>query len=112
MDIFETTSTVFYEVYNITAFIRQVVSDTKSQVTQKQAVQHKLDRELLFLKSFQQLLINGNDVLVRPERLPENLKHDVLTILSAFREGLAEYGVLAANYNLVDIDEKTISGQI
>jgi hypothetical protein len=101
MDIFGTTVTVISEIYNITIFIKGVITDIKSRESDGQEIQHKLDHELLFLDSFKKLFFDSNGSFIYDDRLPGNLLQDVEVILSALRKVLAEYGMLAAKHGLL-----------
>jgi hypothetical protein len=102
MDIFGTTVTVMTEVYNITIFIRGIISDIKAYDSTKREIRDKLEHEFIFLSYFKELFFE-KEALMRDHCLHDNLKRDVRIILVALRKTLTEYGLLAAKHGLLGV---------
>jgi hypothetical protein len=85
MDIFGTTTTVMYEVYNITIFIKGVDADMKAYGSSKREIQVKLEHELLFLNAFRDIFFDKGAIMCN-DHLHVDLKHDVHNVLTALRK--------------------------
>ena len=105
MDIYGTTRAVITDIYKITTFIRGVVAEAKALESDRQDIKDKLDHEIFFLDSFKQLFFDDQGAFIHNDRLPPYLQQDCNNILSALRKTLAEYGMLAAKYGLLDTEE-------
>ncbi|KAL2831450.1 hypothetical protein BDW59DRAFT_140183 [Aspergillus cavernicola] len=103
MDIFGTTIVAIHEIYNITVFIRGVVKSTQNFDADRVSIEHRLHHELLFLDSFKSLFFDDDGAFISNEHLPIYLKHDVHNTIMYLRKSLAEYGMLAAKYEVLDI---------
>jgi len=104
MDIFGTAVTAMQEVYNITMFIRNVITKVKEQDDDQRRFQNRLDVQLLFLDSFQALFFDKAGVLFLPEQLPSRAPRIVLNLLEELKRTLNEYNLFAIKHGF-QIDE-------
>ena len=104
MDIYGTTVTVMQQVYQVTMFIKGVVSDIETYDDDKRDIRLKLDIQLIFLESFQQLFFDSDQQsgpgLKLASRLPPKTAKTVLDLVSKLKHILAEYELIASKYGL------------
>lgn len=101
MDLFSSAVAAVGEIYDITMFIRRVVSDMKTYESARRDIQAKLEHELVLLAAFKDLFFD-KEAVMRDDRFPVSLKHDVHIILTGLKKALTEYGMLAAKHELLD----------
>ncbi|KAK2766636.1 hypothetical protein FQN54_005947 [Arachnomyces sp. PD_36] len=111
MDIYGTTVTVMQQVYQVTMFIKGVVSDIETYDDDKRDIRLKLDIQLIFLESFEHLFFdsgqNGNQGLRLASHFPPKTAKTVMDLVSKLKRILAEYELVASKYGLAggDTDE-------
>lgn len=107
MDIYGTAVTVVQQVYQVTIFIKGIISDVKSYEQDRADVQLKLDLQLASLQFFQQRFLNPENGLMLPGHLPQWIAEAIRDLLLKMKRVLAEYEILVIKYGLLETTETT-----
>lgn len=100
MDIFATTVTAIHEVYAITIFIHRVTKDAKDKETQKTFFQQKLDHESVFIETFADIYVDGNEALFWRLSGRDNLKVSINNTLDSLQKTLTGYRTEAVRHGI------------
>lgn len=107
MDIYGTAVTAITQVYQVTIFIKGVVSDIKAFDDDRAEIQLKLNLQLTTLLFFKRICFHPEHGLLLPGKLDPFIADTVEGLLVQMRKTLAEYELVAAKYGLID-DELAI----
>ncbi|KAF7175037.1 hypothetical protein CNMCM7691_005505 [Aspergillus felis] len=107
MDIYGTAVTAINQVYQVTIFIKGVISDIKAFDDDRAEIQLKLNVQLSTLLFFKRIFFHPEHGLLLPGKVDPFIADTVQELVVQMRKTLAEYELVAAKYGLVD-EELTI----
>src|SRR5436190_719649 len=112
MDIYNAASTAMRQVYQVIMFIKGIVSDIDNYDEERRDIKLKLDIQLVFLESFQQLFFDSKqDPGPAPAaHLSQRAAETALDLISKLRSVLSGYELLASKYGLVDAANESEDG--
>ncbi|GFF53970.1 hypothetical protein IFM51744_08241 [Aspergillus udagawae] len=102
MDIYGTAVTAITQVYQVTIFIKGVISDIKAFDDDRAEIQLKLNIQLSTLLFFKRIFFHPEHGLLLPGKLDPLIADTVEGLLMQMRKTLAEYELVAVKYGLVD----------
>ncbi|GIK06317.1 hypothetical protein Aspvir_001964 [Aspergillus viridinutans] len=104
MDFYGTAVTAITQVYQVTIFIKGVISDIKAFDDDRVEIQLKLNVQLSTLLFFKRTFFDPEHGLLLPGKVDPFIADTVQGLLVQMRKTLAEYELVAAKYGLVDED--------
>lgn len=102
MDVYGTAVTAITQVYQVTIFIKGVISDIKAFDDDRAEIQLKLNVQLSTLLFFKRIFFHPEHGLLLPGKVDPFIGDTVKGLLVQMRKTLAEYELVAARYGLVD----------
>ncbi|RHZ48464.1 hypothetical protein CDV55_100009, partial [Aspergillus turcosus] len=102
MDVYGTAVTAITQVYQVTIFIKGVISDIKAFDDDRAEIQLKLNVQLSTLLFFKRTFFHPEHGLLLPGKVDPFIGDTVEGLLVQMRKTLAEYELVAAKYGLVD----------
>ncbi|KAF7134164.1 hypothetical protein CNMCM5793_005843 [Aspergillus hiratsukae] len=102
MDVYGTAVTAITQVYQVTIFIKGVISDIKAFDDDRAEIQLKLNVQLSTLLFFKRIFFHPQHGLLLPGKVDPFIGDTVEGLLVQMRKTLAEYELVAAKYGLVD----------
>ncbi|KAI9734821.1 MAG: hypothetical protein M1834_001899 [Cirrosporium novae-zelandiae] len=97
MNVVDIAQRVIQDVYKVTIFIKEIVTNIMSYDVD---IQGKLDQEIFFLESFDSFFFKKG-TLVNEDKVADFVKKDVLDILNALYDTLGKYERVASRHGIL-----------